>query len=145
MSADHLPPAQRLSLQLRLGHRLLVGAVVAGKKREGAVGLGIHRKPDHRCAAGPIRIDWDGPATSPESHPHLYVTGCPQRYHDPALSAAIAHVITIEDLGGLHPYTNTAIAHLPARLVEFYQSVLSARDRLLAERDHAQAKLYEQR
>lgn len=139
-----LPLAQQVSLQLRLGHRLIVTAVVAGKKREGAVGLGIHRKPEHRCTTGAIRIDWAGPATNERDHPWCFVSGCPARLHDPLLADAIDRAIELEDLGGLHVLVpQLGLAHLPERLVTFYQTVLSARDRLLAERDHAQVKLYQ--
>lgn len=138
-----LPSDQELSLQLRLGQRIIVEAIVAGKKKEGAVGLGIHRKPGHRCTTSePIRIDWEGPGTSAATHPHLYVTGCPYRRHRPWLAALIAQAIDIEDLGGLATYTGVSPAHLPGRLVTLYQSVLNARDRLLAERDHVRARLF---
>lgn len=139
-----LPFAQRVSLQLRLGQRLIVTAVVAGKKRESAVGLGIHRKPEHRCIKGAYRIDWAGPATNEREHPWCFVDGCPARFHDPLLADAIDRAIELEDLGGLSVLApQLGLAKYPARLVEFYQTVLSARDRLLAERDHAQVKLYQ--
>ncbi len=139
---SRLPLAQRISLQLRLNQRLIVTATVQGKKREAAVGLALHRKKEHRCSAF-VRIDWEGEKTTPESHPHLYIKGCPLLYDDPLLAHSIRYCIDIEDLGGLASLAPMrGLAHLPGRLVEFYQAVLAARDRLIDERNHAQQKLY---
>jgi hypothetical protein len=69
--------------------------------------------------------------------------GCPAEYHDAALQACLFEFIRIEDMGGLDRFTGRPAAMLPGRLVEAYAATLAARDRLLAERDHAQQKAWQ--
>jgi hypothetical protein len=131
--------SQRISLNLRLGQRL----VLKYGKNQAAIGLRSHRDKTHRCHPTEFyKIDFVSDANTKDSHPHLYVKGCPALHFDPLLFAEINRAIEIEDLGGLHAYCGSVgTAHLPSRVVDFYQEVLAARDRFLAERDQVYGRL----
>lgn len=124
---------QLISLNLRLGQRLILKV---GNKQS-AIGLRKHMEENHRCS--PIekyKIDFISEAFTDKTHPHLFVKGCPSQYFDSVLFRQINDAIEIEDNGGLGAYCGSVgIAHLPFRVVDFYQEVLNARDRFLAERD----------
>jgi hypothetical protein len=130
---------QRISLNLRLGQRV----VLRYGNKSASVGLRSHLEKTHRCSASQwFKIDYTQDTTTHETHPHLYVLGCPAKHYDYALFSEINRAIEIEDLGGLHSYCGSVgTAHLPYRVVDFYQSVISARDRFLAERDQVYGKL----
>jgi hypothetical protein len=110
------------------------------------VGLGKHAEPGHTCPGGWVRVDWSGPdSKSPEMRPGDFVLGCPVKHHDAALQSAIYELIRWEsEFGGLQGMSGRAVASLPARLVDLYLAVIATRDRLTAERDHAQAKAHRQ-
>jgi len=124
--------SQKIALNFRLGQRLIL---TYGKKQS-AIGLHAHMQTPHRChAKEKYRFDYVSDAHSPESHPWLYVLGCPADHYDPLLFRQINQAIEIEDFGGLGSYCGVGESHLPFRVVEFYSEVLAARDRFLAERD----------
>lgn len=94
----------------------------------------------HRCQSETsYKIDWHNDHT-PQSHPLDFLLGCPATHYDETIAHAVNHAIEIEDLGGLGKYQD--VSTLPWRFVNFYQGVINARDRLIAERDQAQVKLY---
>jgi hypothetical protein len=96
------------------------------------VGLAAHLEPGHRCPEGATcRVDYHGPGGT-GAHPEDFISGCPARYHDPALSAAIYQAIEIEDLGGLSVYSGRPVALLPASTVALYRGAIAARDRFQA-------------
>lgn len=140
-----LPLPARVSLQLRLGQRILVSAGAGSDRREASVGLGAHLKDGHDFSCERLRatcrIDWHGTG----EHPWDFLPPgvCPARYFDPVLQSAVYEAIALEDLGGLAAYTGKALADLPYRVVQFYLAALAARDRLVAERNEAQVKLYQ--
>jgi hypothetical protein len=108
------------------------------------VGLRGHLKPGHKCPAGArVRVDWSGPESKPETHPEDFISGCPAQHHDEVLTACAFEFIRIEDMGGLDRFAGRPAAMLPGRLVEAYAATLAARDRLLAERDHAQQRAWQ--
>ena len=135
-----LPLERLISANLRLGQRL----VLTHGKREASIGLRYHVEKTHRCKPSEFyKIDFVKQNQTRESHPDCYTQGCPMYLYDPLLFSQICQAIEIEDLGGLSQYVGSVgIAHLPYRVVDFYQSVLSARDRFLNERDFVQASLY---
>jgi hypothetical protein len=107
----------------------------------GTVGLRAHLDAKHRgCPSDArVRIDYTGDDTVD------FVSGCPARLHDPALSLAVFEAIRYEDMGGLDRVTGRPWASLPARLVEFYEECRTARDRFLAWKAAASAKALEKK
>jgi hypothetical protein len=138
---------QLVAVNLRLSQRIALSAGTGDKRREASVGLKVwldkHAKGNCLCrdkAPPPLRIDYHGPG-GPEQHPEDFIAGCPAPYHEPLLAEQVYAAIALEDLGGLAVYSGRAPADLPARCVEFYRLALGARDRFVAERDAAQARL----
>lgn len=130
--------SQRIALNFRLGQRLVL---TCGTKQS-AIGLHAHMQTPHRCHKKEhYRFDFVSEANSAESHPWLYVLGCPADYYEPLLFRQINQAIEIEDFGGLQGFCGVGAAHLPARVVEFYTEVISARDRFLSERDQVYRRL----
>lgn len=131
--------SQQISLNLRLGQRLVLKHGTA----QASIGLHSHMTQPHRCHSDSFyKIDWCSDAFTEKTHPHLFVLGCPANHFDSMLFYQINQSIEIEDAGGLAQYAGSVgIAHLPFRVVDFYQDVLAARDRFLQERDHVYNKL----
>lgn len=126
---------------MRLRQNLVVTHQAGDKKSHGVVGLADHLSTrPHICKKYPnLEIKIDSSQDTP-----LTIVGCPARFYNVFLADSVYKCIELSEHGGLASLSNLKLAHLPYRLVSLYVSSLSARDRLLVERDKLYAKLIKQ-